>query len=84
MSMQRLRCSCCGSRKVRPSHIRLLYDVPQFLMLRWPVRCRYCRERFHVNIRAAMRLRADKNAWRKNQGLAAEPNANTPARVMEA
>jgi DNA-directed RNA polymerase subunit RPC12/RpoP len=59
MSMQRLRCTNCGSRNVRPAHIRLLTDILQFVILRLPVRCRYCRERFHVAIHAAFKLRSE-------------------------
>jgi hypothetical protein len=84
MSMQRLRCSCCGSRNLRPSHIRLFYDVIQFLMLRWPVRCRRCRERFHVNIRPAKKLRNERNALRENEKLAPGPHGKMPAAAIEA
>ena len=44
-----VHCPRCGSGNLRPAHFRRS-DLPYLLILRFPVRCRYCRDRFHVGI----------------------------------
>jgi hypothetical protein len=57
MAMRRSKCFSCGSSNLRLSHFRLmLFDVFGLAVLRLPVRCRYCRERFHLNVLSAMKV----------------------------
>jgi len=54
-------CHACGSRNVRPSHLQPK-DLVYFLILRYPVRCRYCRKRFSVSIFKIREVRRDAHA----------------------
>jgi hypothetical protein len=58
-----INCLWCESPNVRNSRLRLA-DLPRLLLLQWPVRCRSCEERYHVNFLAAWRLRMDTKARR--------------------
>ena len=51
-------CRRCGSRNLRPSRLQLK-DLIYFLILRHPVRCRYCRKRFYVSIFRIGEVRRD-------------------------
>lgn len=44
-----LHCHRCGSSNLRPAHFRWM-DLGFLIALRSPVRCRYCRMRFYVNL----------------------------------
>jgi hypothetical protein len=50
-----MNCPYCGTPKFRTSRIRLS-DIPRLALLQLPVRCRLCRERFHVGISLALHL----------------------------
>jgi hypothetical protein len=50
-----MNCPYCGTPKFRTSRIRLA-DLPRLAVLQFPVRCRLCRERFHVGISLALHL----------------------------
>jgi predicted Zn-ribbon and HTH transcriptional regulator len=47
VSFMELRCDKCGSEKIRRSRLRIM-DWPFLLLLRYPVRCRSCRDRPRV------------------------------------
>jgi hypothetical protein len=50
-----MNCPYCGTPKFRTSRIRFA-DIPRLALLQFPVRCRLCRERFHVGISLALHL----------------------------
>jgi len=50
-----MNCPYCGTPKFRTSRIRLA-DLPRLALLQFPVRCRLCRERFHVGMSLALHL----------------------------
>lgn len=50
-----MNCPYCGTPKFRTSRVRLS-DLPRLALLQYPVRCRLCRERFHVGISLALNL----------------------------
>ena len=50
-----MNCPYCGTPKFRTSRIRFS-DIPRLALLQFPVRCRLCRERFHVGMSLAMHL----------------------------
>jgi hypothetical protein len=50
-----MNCPYCGTPKFRTSHVRFS-DLPRLALLQFPVRCRLCRERFHVGVSLAMHL----------------------------
>jgi len=54
-------CHACGSRNLRPSRLQLK-DLAYFLILRYPVRCRYCRKRFSVSIFSIGKIRREAEA----------------------
>jgi uncharacterized Zn-finger protein len=59
MALHRSKCFSCGSSNLRLAHPRvMLYDMVWLALLRLPVRCRYCRERFYLNIVSAIKLRS--------------------------
>lgn len=43
-----VHCHRCGSSNLRPAHFRWM-DLGFMMVLRSPVRCRYCRVRFYVS-----------------------------------
>ncbi len=51
-----MRCPSCGSSHFRLSRLRFS-DLFHLFLLRYPVRCRLCRERSHVSLSNAMRAR---------------------------
>jgi hypothetical protein len=62
-----LKCHFCRSRHLRLSRVRLL-DLPRFLFLQIPVRCRSCHERCYMNMFTAWNLGfAPKAAHRQRQ-----------------
>jgi hypothetical protein len=48
-------CSYCGRRELRRSRFRLS-DVWFLFLLKYPSRCRFCRERQHFPLRIALKL----------------------------
>jgi hypothetical protein len=50
-----MNCPYCGTPKFRTSRVRFA-DIPRLFLLQFPVRCRLCRERFHVGISLALHL----------------------------
>ena len=50
-----MNCPYCGTPKFRTSRLRLA-DIPRLALLQFPVRCRLCRERFHVGLPLALHL----------------------------
>lgn len=50
-----MNCPYCGTPKFRTSRFRLT-DIPRLALLQFPVRCRLCRERFHVGMSLALHL----------------------------
>jgi hypothetical protein len=50
-----MNCPYCGTPKFRTSRVRIS-DIPRLALLQFPVRCRLCRERFHVGISLALHL----------------------------
>jgi hypothetical protein len=51
-----MRCPSCGSTHFRLSRLRFS-DLLHLLILRYPVRCRLCRERSHVSFAKALHAR---------------------------
>jgi len=47
-----MECFHCGSDHLRISSFHI-HDVPEFLLLRVPIRCRSCSERFYVQVFSA-------------------------------
>ena len=58
-----VHCNLCGSTNLRPAHFQLR-DLAYLVTLRSPVRCRYCRMRFHVHLFNALRIRRGHHARR--------------------
>jgi len=50
-----MNCPYCGTPKFRTSRVRIA-DIPRLALLQFPVRCKLCRERFHVGISLALHL----------------------------
>ena len=50
-----MNCPYCGTPKFRTSRVRLS-DIPRLALFQFPVRCRLCRERFHVGFSLALHL----------------------------
>jgi hypothetical protein len=50
-----MNCPYCGTPKFRTSRVRFS-DLPRLALLQFPVRCRLCRERFHVGLSLALHL----------------------------
>ena len=50
-----MKCPYCGTPKFRTSRLRFA-DAPRLALLQFPVRCKLCRERFHVGISLALHL----------------------------
>lgn len=51
-----MKCPYCGASRFRISHLRFS-DLLCLVVFRYPVRCRLCRERIHVSLPEAMRIR---------------------------
>jgi hypothetical protein len=58
-----MNCQWCGSSEIRSSRLRLA-DLPRLSVLRYPVRCRSCEERYFISVFAALKLRAAEKARR--------------------
>jgi hypothetical protein len=60
-------------------------DIPRLALLQFPVRCRLCRERFHVGISLALhllqsqRVREGEDAELKREKYKTKDNKETPA-----
>jgi len=50
-----MRCPYCGTPKFRTSRVRL-GDLPRLALLQFPLRCKSCRERFHVGLSLALNV----------------------------
>lgn len=61
-----VHCHICGTTNLRPAHFRWK-DLPFLLLLRSPVRCRYCRSRFHVSVFGIPQVRRDGEARRARE-----------------
>jgi len=61
-----VHCHRCGSDNLRPSHFRWM-DVLNRVVLRSPVRCRYCRVRFYVSILNIRGIRRDADQRRARE-----------------
>lgn len=55
MSSVAISCSECDSVNIRRSALRIS-DIVQLMLLRYPVRCRKCRERRYIGLFKAFRL----------------------------
>lgn len=55
MNSPAVLCSGCESPNIRRSALRMA-DVAHLLLLRYPTRCRECRERHYMSILKALRL----------------------------
>ncbi len=58
-----VHCNLCGSTNLRPSYFQMR-DLAFLATFRLPVRCRYCRMRFHVHLLNALRIRRGCHARR--------------------
>jgi hypothetical protein len=58
-----MNCQWCGSPEIRNSRLRLA-DLPRLSVLRYPVRCRSCEERYFISLFTALKLRAAERARR--------------------
>ena len=58
-----VKCKFCGSMNLRPSHFQLI-DLAFLFILRFPVRCRECRERFTASIFSIPEIRRKAEARR--------------------
>ena len=56
-----MKCPYCGSSRFRLSHLRFS-DLVHLLVVRYPVRCRLCRERMYAFLPDALRLRGSLHA----------------------
>jgi len=63
-----MNCPFCGSTKVRNSRFRAT-DIPNSLLLRFPVRCRDCEERIHVSLARAREIRRASEARRLERNV---------------
>jgi len=76
-------CHTCGSTNLRPSRLQLK-DLASILILRYPVRCRYCRKRFSVSafsigtIRREAEARLHREEYEEQRSRAANPGRQTP------
>lgn len=59
-------CRECGSGNLRPSHFQVT-DLAYLFVLRSPVRCRTCRQRFHVSIFSIGKIRREAEARRARE-----------------
>jgi hypothetical protein len=56
-------CPRCKNPALRTSELRLA-DILHLIVLRYPVRCRSCYNRFHIGLFSAQRLRkSQRKAW---------------------
>jgi hypothetical protein len=79
-----MNCPYCGTPKFRTSRIRFA-DIPRLFLLQFPVRCRLCRERFHVGISLALhllqsqRVREDEDAEARREKYKGKDNTENKA-----
>ena len=59
-----MKCSLCGSERLRPSHLRR-FDVSRLFLFQYPIRCSACYERRYVNMVAALRIRRESRARKR-------------------
>lgn len=62
-------CFHCGSKNLRPSHLRAK-DLVYFLLLRYPARCRDCRQRIYLSFSKI--LNVDRKAKLRLEGGSSE------------
>ena len=63
-----MKCPYCGSSRFRLSHLRFS-DMVRLLVVRYPVRCRLCRERMYAFLPDALRLRGSLHATREDPSV---------------
>jgi hypothetical protein len=63
-----MNCPYCGTPKFRTSRIRFS-DLPRLALLQFPVRCRLCRERFHVGMSLALNLAQSQKVREAEQAI---------------
>jgi hypothetical protein len=79
-----MNCPYCGTPKFRTSRVRVA-DIPRLALLQFPVRCRLCRERFHVGISLALhllqsqRVRENEDAALRREKFKSKENTEKPA-----
>jgi hypothetical protein len=79
-----MNCPYCGTPKFRTSRVRFA-DIPRLALLQFPVRCRLCRERFHVGISLALHLlkaqkvRQEEEAELRREKYKAKDETENPA-----
>jgi hypothetical protein len=79
-----MNCPYCGTPKFRTSRIRLA-DIPRLALLQFPVRCRLCRERFHVgmllflHLTQSQRVREAEDATERREKYKGKDNTETVA-----
>lgn len=73
-----MNCIFCRSRNLRLSQIHT-FDLPQFFLLRIPMRCRFCRTRMYVNIFSAWNLLHREKVARKRQHKDAKVGGDSAA-----
>ena len=79
-----MNCPYCGTPKFRTSRVRFA-DIPRLALLQFPVRCRLCRERFHVGISLALhllqsqRVREDEDAEARREKYKGKDNTQDKA-----
>lgn len=79
-----MNCPYCGTPKFRTSRVRFA-DIPRLFLLQFPVRCRLCRERFHVGISLALhllqsqRVREDEDAEARRDKYKGKDNTENKA-----
>ena len=59
-----MNCPHCGTPRFADSRIRLA-DIPRLFLLKVPVRCLVCRERFSIGMSVASRMRQNMNVARE-------------------
>jgi hypothetical protein len=63
-----MNCPYCGNPKFRTSHVRLS-DIPRLALLQFPVRCRLCRERFHIGMSLALHLKQSERVREREESI---------------
>jgi hypothetical protein len=69
------RCHMCGSPDFRTSRVRR-EDLRHFLRLKFPVRCRACLQRDHVNLQEFLKIRQDGKLRHKEKSKDIDPSAS--------
>jgi hypothetical protein len=76
-----MKCLYCGSTMMRTSRLRLA-DIPRLFLFQYPVRCRFCHERYYVgfvtglNLRQAEKIRHQEDRNRRRARPIAAPGGD--------